>query len=148
MPALPSALRQSPQWCCEPLPHSPRLCHHHPRAEPVTRPGLTTAGAGGFSCWDQLGQRRSCWRRAGKAELLRNAGTYGWWAPHWLQPYTAPDGICLAARGHDALLGEEERGPNARQRTDLHCTSIIPCTRPPPNAAARRVQSGQSSPPA
>ena len=31
------------------------------------QPGLTTAVSGGFSCWDQLGQRRSCWRRARKA---------------------------------------------------------------------------------
>ena len=49
------------------------------------------------------------------------------------------------------MPGKEERGPNAHQSTDLHCTSIIPGSCPLPNAAARwaraRVRSGQSSSP-
>lgn len=43
-----------------------QLCHHHSWQEPIVNPGLTTAWAAGFSCWDRLGQQSSAWRRARK----------------------------------------------------------------------------------
>lgn len=81
--------------------------------------------------------------------LAHMAGRHHTGCPPGFQPYTAPDGIYLTPRQHDASPREEERGPNTRQSTDLHCTSIIPVSCPPPSAAVcwahARVQSGPSS---
>lgn len=80
--------------------------------------------------------------------LAHMAGGHHTGCPPSLLPYTAPDEICLAPWQRSALPGKEERGPNT---TNLHCTSIILGSRPPPNAATRQaragVQSGQSSSP-
>lgn len=58
--------------------------------------------------------------------LAHMAGGYHTGSPPGLQPYTTPDGLCLATRQHTATPREEEGGPNTHQYTDLHRTSIIP----------------------
>lgn len=77
--------------------------------EPVVQPGLTIAGAGrGFllgSAWTAKELLEKSQEGCYSGMLAHMAGGHHTGCPPGLQPYTSPDGICLAPWRRDAFPG-------------------------------------------